>query len=168
MEAGIFFLAWVFLGFAVLAFALMRSSEEDEVEAEREAKSPFGKFARVVLAVLAIGAFAVIPVAVVSAADDRVPSGAGTFTDASTEQLREGRLLFRETCASCHTLEAVNARGVYGPNLDTLGGLNKERVVTAIETGAGTGSLMPPGLVQGEQADLVAEYVEAVAGAGRN
>jgi len=53
---------------------------------------------------------------------------------------------------------------VIGPDLDTLGGLDKERVLNAIKIG-GTGSgRMPPGLLEGEDAQAVATYVAAVAG----
>ena len=45
-----------------------------------------------------------------------------------------------------------------------LGGLDKERVLGAIKRG-GTGSgRMPPGLLEGEDADAVATYVADVAG----
>ena len=79
-------------------------------------------------------------------------------------QLEEGKRLFIQTCKSCHTLEAVNAHGVTGPNLDELGGLDKQRVLQAIKRG-GTGSgRMPPELPDGAEAEAVATYVAAVAG----
>lgn len=165
MEAGAFFLFWVFLAFATIAFAYSRTQKP---EGEPEGRPPASRFTRLVLALCAIGALVVLPLAVVSTASDRVPGGAGTYTDDSSESIREGRLIFRQTCASCHTLEAAGAHGVYGPNLDTLGTLDAARVLAAIESGAGGTNKMPAGLVQGEQAELVAEYVAAVAGAGRN
>lgn len=166
MEAGAFILFWIFVALATLAFAFSRSSKAD---AKPEARPPFSRFTRFALALLAVGVLVALPIAVVSAASDRVVGGAGTYTTDSSESLREGRLIFRQTCASCHTLEAAGAHGVYGANLDTLGALDKARVENAIKNGgAGDGSLMPANLVQGEQAALVAAYVEAVAGAGRN
>ena len=43
------------------------------------------------------------------------------------------RLIFRQTCSSCHTLSAANARGVYGPNLDVrLGGRTADPKATAL------------------------------------
>ena len=84
--------------------------------------------------------------------------------DEISGQLEEGKRLFIQTCKSCHTLEAVNAHGVTGPNLDELGGLDKQRVLQAIERGGtGTGR-MPPELLDGAEAEAVATYVAAVAG----
>jgi mono/diheme cytochrome c family protein len=53
---------------------------------------------------------------------------------------------------------------VTGPNLDELGGLDKQRVLQAIKRGGtGTGR-MPPALLDGADAEAVASYVAAVAG----
>jgi mono/diheme cytochrome c family protein len=165
MEAGAFFLLWIFLALAVVVFAIARTSKQT---GEYEARPPATRFTRIALLVIAAGVFVVLPIAVVSAADDRVPSGSGEYIQASAADEREGRMLFRETCASCHTLEAAQARGIYGPNLDTLSGLTTERVEAAIATGVGSGTKMPAGLLKGEQAKLVSEYVAEVAGSGRN
>jgi cytochrome c551 len=53
---------------------------------------------------------------------------------------------------------------VTGPNLDELGGLDKERVLTAIKNGGSGSGRMPAGLLEGEDADAVATYVANVAG----
>jgi mono/diheme cytochrome c family protein len=58
----------------------------------------------------------------------------------------------------------VNAHGVTGPNLDQLGGLDKQRVLNAIKRGGTGDGRMPPGLLEGADADAVATYVAAVAG----
>jgi cytochrome c553 len=79
-------------------------------------------------------------------------------------QLEEGKRTFIQTCKSCHTLEAVNAHGVTGPNLDDLAPLDKQRVRGAIKRGGtGTGR-MPPQLLDGADAEAVANYVAHVAG----
>jgi cytochrome c553 len=79
-------------------------------------------------------------------------------------QLEEGKQTFIQTCKSCHTLAAVNAHGVTGPNLDDLAPLDKQRVLGAIERGGtGTGR-MPPQLLDGPDAEAVALYVAHVAG----
>ena len=75
-----------------------------------------------------------------------------------------GKGLFRRTCASCHNLDAVNARGVTGPDLDTLGQIDKQRVLNAIHRGGTGQGRMPAGLLQGRDADDVATYVAKVAG----
>jgi mono/diheme cytochrome c family protein len=109
-----------------------------------------------------------VPAIVLSQTSDRLPSAAGTYTlDASTAE-QDGRMIFRQTCSSCHTLSAANARGVYGPNLDVrLGGKTADpkstqaRVTTAITTGP---SVMPKGLVDGKDKELVSKYVASVVG----
>ena len=90
----------------------------------------------------------------------------------------EGKKLFRENCWSCHTLKAAGARGVTGPNLDSLGVVSAQRVVTAIRIGGTGQGRMPANLVAGAcgkppchsagkeltDAEKVAEYVSSVAG----
>jgi mono/diheme cytochrome c family protein len=76
----------------------------------------------------------------------------------------EGKELFIATCKSCHTLAAVQAQGVTGPDLDDLGGLDRQRVLNAIENGGTGQGRMPAGLLQGEDAERVARYVAHVAG----
>jgi cytochrome c6 len=75
----------------------------------------------------------------------------------------EGKLIFTQSCGTCHVLEDAGTQGQVGPPLDTLKP-NKSRVVAAIENG-GTGSgAMPANLVTGTEAQAVAEYVASVAG----
>ena len=76
----------------------------------------------------------------------------------------EGRELFNENCASCHTLSASNAVGRVGPNLDVLRP-SVELTLEAIEKGRARGAgQMPADLLQGERARAVAEYIDRVAG----
>ena len=66
--------------------------------------------------------------------------------------------LFSASCGSCHTLAVAGTSGTIGPNLDTTP-LNSAAVLEAIENGGrGTGG-MPAGLLQGEEAESVAELV---------
>jgi len=75
-----------------------------------------------------------------------------------------GRGLFAQTCATCHTLAAVNAVARVGPDLDVLkppAGL----VLYAIQHGfAGAQGSMPAGLYSGRDAHDIAAFVAAVAG----
>lgn len=84
------------------------------------------------------------------------------------------RDLFQINCGSCHTLARGGADGVVGPNLDErLAGTGpaegaavagtESRVVNAIQNGFGNGA-MPAGILQGSQADIVANFVARVAG----
>ena len=118
---------------------------------------------RAFIGVVVIALVIVLPVSVALSAKDRVPSGAGNYTIETDSNMREGRTIFRSTCASCHTLSAVNARGVTGPNLDLLRP-KAVGVLSAIKLGGTGQNLMPAGLLQGPDAKLVANYVAAVAG----
>ncbi len=168
MNALLFVLAWIGLALIVFFVAILAGRKTDEKPTYRNRIEGGGRFAIALgAALLVIG----IPAAVMAKSNDRIPSGAGTYTLSSTESEREGRVIFRETCASCHTLSAANARGVYGPDLDTtLAGTGADapaiaaRVEGAIKTGGATGKQMPANLLSGEDAKLVAEYVGQVAG----
>jgi mono/diheme cytochrome c family protein len=88
----------------------------------------------------------------------------GSLRTEDVGKFENGKSLFIENCKSCHTLDAVDAHGVTGPNLDDLAPLDKQRVLGAIKRGGtGTGR-MPPGLLSGADADAVATYVSTVAG----
>ena len=89
---------------------------------------------------------------------------------------RAGRELFGEHCAVCHTLAAANAIGKVGPNLDTIqpsqqlvlhtinyGCLQNPPPTQSQETCLGQGT-MPATLLQGKQAQQVADFVAKVAG----
>ena len=71
-----------------------------------------------------------------------------------------GEELFKQRCASCHTLAAADANGTVGPNLDELKP-DAARVEQAIATAPG---VMPPNLAEGEEAKAIAEYVASNAG----
>jgi mono/diheme cytochrome c family protein len=97
--------------------------------------------------------------------------------DASPESvpssLEEGKELFVTNCGACHTLEKAGTDGIVGPNLDDLlappgptepdPATIKPRVLSAIENGLG--GRMPAGILSGEQAELVADFVSRCAGA---
>jgi mono/diheme cytochrome c family protein len=78
---------------------------------------------------------------------------------------QDGRQLFAQKCATCHTLKAANAVGRVGPNLDQKQGLNKALVVNAVEQGRAQGNgQMPASLLSGEDVQDVASFVAEVAG----
>jgi mono/diheme cytochrome c family protein len=87
--------------------------------------------------------------------------GSGGTRDASEPiDLDEGRQLFQSNCRICHSLADAEAAGTFGPDLDLLQP-DAERVREQIDSGGGG---MPPDVVEGKEADLVAEYVAQVAG----
>jgi mono/diheme cytochrome c family protein len=103
--------------------------------------------------------------AVVLANREQAEGGVGSLRSASlSTNLAEGKQLFRERCSSCHSLAAVNARGVTGPNLDDIGQVTPKRVRNAIRIGGTGQKRMPSGLLDGQDAQNVAEYVSKVAG----
>ncbi len=89
---------------------------------------------------------------------------------------KTGRELFGHNCAFCHTLAAANATAKVGPNLDILrpseqvvlntivnGCLQNPPNQTSAQACLGYGT-MPSGILQGQQAKDVAEFVATVAG----
>jgi mono/diheme cytochrome c family protein len=105
-----------------------------------------------------------VPAAVIASRGESEGATGSLRAKGISGKLEDGKQSFVQNCKSCHTLEAVNAHGVTGPNLDELSGLDKQRVLSAIKRGGtGTGR-MPPGLLDGPDADAVATYVAAVAG----
>jgi mono/diheme cytochrome c family protein len=77
---------------------------------------------------------------------------------------KQGRILFGQHCATCHTLSAANATGKVGFNLDVLQP-SKELVLTTVQNGISIGAgTMPQGLVVGKDASDVADFVSKVAG----
>jgi mono/diheme cytochrome c family protein len=143
----------VLLPFVLIGAAVLFIAFSGGPAAAREAYlTRGGKAFRVVVPLLYIGL-------------GEAEGGVGRLEQSSLSDSEEhGKELFRETCASCHNLDAVNARGVTGPDLDELGSLNQQRVLSAIRNG-GTGQRrMPAGLLQGKDARDVALYVSRVAG----
>jgi mono/diheme cytochrome c family protein len=105
-----------------------------------------------------------VPAAVIAAREESEGGVGSLRTDKASASQEEGKELFIATCKSCHNLDAVQAKGVTGPDLDELGGLDKQRVLNAIENGGTGQGRMPAGLLQGQDAEDVASYVARVAG----
>jgi mono/diheme cytochrome c family protein len=105
-----------------------------------------------------------IPAAIIASRGE-AEGGVGRLAQTSLDKKDEhGKFLFKHTCASCHTLAAVNARGVTGPNLDQIGQVTPQRVLNAIKIGGTGQKRMPAGLLDGQDAKDVAVYVSKVAG----
>jgi cytochrome c553 len=160
MEVLIVIVPFVLAGIAVIFIAFTGGAS-----AAREAyMTRGGRIFTVTILLLYIVLGVAVP-AVVIAGRGEAKGGTGPLrSEGLTSKEEEGKQLFIQSCKSCHTLEAVQAHGVTGPSLDELAPLDKQRVLNAIERG-GTGSgRMPPGLLEGEDADAVATYVANVAG----
>jgi cytochrome c553 len=155
----------VLLPFVLLGIAVIFIAFSGGPSAAREAYlTRGGRLFRIAIPVLYVGLGIVVP-AVVIANRSEAEGGDGRLRSASlTPTLEKGKELFRHTCASCHTLGAVNARGLTGPDLDSLAPLDKQRVLNAIRRGGTGQGRMPAGLLQDGDADAVATYVSKVAG----
>jgi mono/diheme cytochrome c family protein len=116
----------------------------------------------VVLLYLALGV--AVPAAVIASRGEAEGGVGALRSEEASASDEEGKELFLSTCKTCHNLDAVQARGVTGPDLDELGGLDAERVLNAIENGGTGQNRMPANLLQGEEAEAVARYVARVAG----
>ena len=125
------------------------------------------RFFRIALPLIYLGIGIAVP-ALVIAGGDEGEGGTGHLADQKpTAMEKKGKLIFRQTCATCHSLSAVNARGVTGPNLDEIGEVTKSRVLNAIRIGGTGDKRMPAGLLSGGNAEAVATYVAKVAGHNR-
>lgn len=105
----------------------------------------------------------VVP-ALILAGREQSAGGTGALETAGiTKQEETGKALFKQQCATCHSLAAVNARGVTGPNLDRIGEVTSTRIRAAIKNGGTGQGRMPARLLEGEEAQAVAAYVAKVA-----
>jgi mono/diheme cytochrome c family protein len=133
--------------------------------AAREAYLTRGRtFFRIAIPLLYVGLGIAIPAVVIANHQSKLGSDGALANDDAKGQLERGKMVFQETCASCHSLKAVNARGVTGPSLDDIGAVTPDRVKAAIKNGGTGDRRMPANLVQGANADAVAAYVAEVAG----
>lgn len=160
MEVIAFLAPFVLLG-AGIVFVAFSGGPGRAREAYLTKGGGFFKFSMVLLyAALGLA----VPALVIA---DREPAQGGTGLlkdERASDELEDGKELFRQTCASCHTLAAANARGVTGPNLDEAGEMTEERVLAAIRVGGTGQNRMPAGLLEGEDAEAVAKYLATVAG----
>jgi mono/diheme cytochrome c family protein len=164
IAALVFVLAFVVLGLAIVFLAFSGGP--------RGARQPRGRPSRAgrravlvgtAIIVLALGVAVPLAVGVVNRNDHAKKAPGGV--DLSAAQVA-GRATFAKFCATCHTLNASNAVGKVGPNLDQLHP-PKALILDAIAKGRSQGrGQMPAGLVGGEDAQDVAAYVAAVAGHG--
>jgi len=160
MEVLIVLVPFVLAGVAVMFIAFSGGPS-----AAREAYLTRGGRTFTLLMVLLYLALGVaVPAAVITGRQEAVGATGPLRSELPTPKEELGKQLFIQNCKSCHTLGAVEAHGVTGPNLDELAPLDKQRVLNAIKQGGSGSGRMPPALLEGEDADAVATYVAAVAG----
>lgn len=155
----------VIIPFVVLGIGVVFVAFSGGPGAAREAYLTRGRRTfPVLILVLYVGLGIAVPAAVIASREESEGAVGHLRTEEPTAQQEQGKELFIQTCKSCHTLDAVNARGVTGPDLDDLGGLDKQRVLNAIRRGGTGQGRMPSRLLQGQDAQDVAAYVSQVAG----
>lgn len=160
MRVLAFLVPWFALGIAVLFVAFSGGPSR----ARQAYLTKGSRLFTSLMVLLYVGLGVAVP-ALVIGNRDQASGATGQLADNKIpEKLELGKMLFRETCASCHSLAAVNARGVTGPSLDQIGEVTPERIATAIKLGGTGQARMPAELLQGDDAQLVADYVAEVAG----
>jgi len=159
MAALLFMSFFVALGLGVVLVAMRGGPHgvRDTLERGRTQRLHVAEFAIVAAMVL----FGLIVPGIIVTGDQ---ASAGPGGEKLSADLKEGRELFNAKCATCHTLSDANAVGRVGPDLDVLAP-TKGLTVDAIKEGRarGTGQ-MPAQLLDGEDAEHVAEYLEEVSG----
>src|SRR4051794_16679748 len=163
MEIVGFLAPWILIGIGVIFVSFSGGPG-----AAREAYLTGGRRTFGILIVLLyIGIGVAVPAVVIAARGTREGNSAQLSQDKVRDAkpaVREGRTLFSESCAACHNLDAANARGVTGPDLDRIGTVTPARVLSAIKIGGTGQNRMPAGLLQGDNATAVARYISQVAG----
>ena len=150
------------IGLAVF-FVAFRGGPSAPVTSQADRKRRIGRPVLLAIAVVFIGFGLVIPLlSLLHNGNTQADAAIGGVELTSSEE--HGRQVFKERCATCHTLEDAGAVGMVGPNLDdlrpatalTLDAINKGRA-------RGQGQ-MPAQLVSGPDAQDVAKYVATVSG----
>jgi mono/diheme cytochrome c family protein len=162
MSTLIFVLVWVLLGLGLLLVAM--SGGPGGALQRVMSQSRGARRAAIVLfaiALLALGAG--VPAAVIAAVSNNNSIPEANVTDLTASE-KNGRRLFGQRCANCHTLKAANAVAVIGPNLDQLRP-PKALVLNAIENGRAQGNgQMAANLYTGQDAQDVANFVAKAVG----
>jgi mono/diheme cytochrome c family protein len=149
------------IGLSVFFVAFRGGKSAAATEAERKRKMSPALIAA--LTVVIVGFGVVIPVlAGIHNADGQAEAAIGGVKLSAAQE--HGREVFKERCATCHTLDDAGAVGMVGPDLDNLrppSGLILDAIAKGRARGQGQ---MPEQLVTGPDARDVASYVATVAG----
>jgi mono/diheme cytochrome c family protein len=154
-----FIITFIVVGLVVVAAAF--SGGRRGVERPRGPSRRGRRSVALLVGVLVLLLGVLVPALVIAAAKSTDKAPGGVELTAADER---GRAVFAERCATCHTLAAANAVGKVGPNLDQLRP-PKALLLDAIKKGRARGQgQMPANLVDGQQAQEVADFVSKVAG----
>src|SRR5215216_3207728 len=157
-----FVLLFVLLGLGVLFVAMSGgpAAARQRLQTPRR-RGVKGMTLLFLLALVILGV--AIPAAVVATDKNR-----DAIPEANVKQLtdfqKRGRELFSQRCKNCHTLAAAKATARVGPKLDDLRP-PKALVLDAIKKGRARGNgNMAADLVQGQDAEAVAQFVAVAVG----
>jgi mono/diheme cytochrome c family protein len=157
-----FVIAFVVLGITVVLLA-MRGGPRGVRESMHGQSRGGSRAWAIAIGVMLIVFGAGIPVVIAATNGnnkDKQAVGGVELTNAEAN----GRHVFAKNCSTCHTLKGANAVGKVGPNLDELRP-PKPLILNAIKNGRAQGrGQMPAELVDGQDAQDVANFVAAVAG----
>jgi mono/diheme cytochrome c family protein len=173
LPVAAFIAFWVVVGASVFYVAISGSSRRAPDRARRA--SPGARRLGIVLFfVIYIGFGIGLPLAFIAGNRANASEQIGGLQLTAAE--KRGRILFGQHCGVCHTLAAANTNGKVGPNLDTLkppaslvlrtinnGCLQKPASTSDPQNCLGQGT-MPAQIVQGKEAEEVAQFVGRVAG----
>jgi mono/diheme cytochrome c family protein len=162
MAALAFVLFFVLLGLGALFLGMSGGprSARQRLQPQRR-RGRRGATLLFVLAILLLGI--AVPAAVIATEKSRDSIPEANVKKLTELQLR-GRELFAQRCKNCHTLAAAKATARVGPNLDDLRP-PKALVLDAIKNGRANGNgNMAAGLVEGEDAEAVAQFVAVAVG----
>jgi mono/diheme cytochrome c family protein len=113
---------------------------------------------QIVAAAVVVLALAVLVVALVAGGDDDDTTAPAAGSEATAAAPSEAAIaLFSQNCGECHTLTVAGTTGDVGPDLDDMA-FDTERVLNAIENGAGGGA-MAPNILAGADARAVAKLI---------
>jgi mono/diheme cytochrome c family protein len=164
MLATVAFLAfWVVVGLVLFFIALRGGPRGARATLQSQSRGS-RRTATIVFAVFYVAVGVAVPALILVGNHDSAAADVNGTSVELTQQEQDGREVFGQRCASCHTLAAAGADGKVGPNFDRQmppKGLVADAVERGRQRGNGT---MPAGIVQGEDVDAVAAFVAAVAG----
>ncbi len=117
------------------------------------------------------------PIAVLCALAATFAAGCGGEIEVPEDDAtaHTGAVLFNERCSGCHSLDAANAYGskppdeleggerTNGPNFNVRK-VNRDDALYAIRNGGFSGAIMPANIVVGEDAELVADFLDEYSG----
>lgn len=163
LPTAAFLAFWVVVGLVLFFIALRGGPRGARATLQSQSRSS-RRTAAIVFAVFFVAVGIAVPVLILVGDHQSASAHVDGASVALTKQAQDGRQIFGQRCASCHTLAASHAVGKVGPNLDQLrppAALVEDAVTNGRQRGNGT---MPAGIVQGGDVTAVATYVAAVAG----